>query len=428
MIRKILGTITTRAVTAALTLVIVLVNSYVLGAEKVGTISLILLAVTLIQLLNNFVGGGAIVYLVPRIKLVFLFLPSCMWALLTALAGTAILHILGLIPEGYSLHVLFLSVIWSLASVNFQFLLGLERISWFNVVSVIQIATLTLVLFGMLFIAGHREVMSYVLALYASYSVAFLLTFAALIPVMQKTSLKGTGKVIKEIFHYGSIMQTGNIIQFLNYRVAYYFLEFFMGRAVVGVYSVGVQLSESIWLSGRSIAMVQYTRISNEKDPAYAARLTLTLCKVSFLLAFFGLGLIFLLLWLFFPILFRPEFSDIWIVMASLAFGILVFSVSIVLSPYFSGLGKPKHNTISAAIGLVFTAVCGWILIPRMGIAGAGITASLSYSATALYQWILFLISTRFSAKDFLLRKSEVRMALEETGKFLGITRKTAGR
>lgn len=57
MIRKILGTITTRAVTAALTLVIVLVNSYVLGAEKVGTISLILLAVTLIQLLNNFVGG-----------------------------------------------------------------------------------------------------------------------------------------------------------------------------------------------------------------------------------------------------------------------------------------------------------------------------------------------------------------------------------
>jgi O-antigen/teichoic acid export membrane protein len=114
--------------------------------------------------------------------------------------------------------------------------------------------------------------------------------------------------------------------------------------------------------------------------------------------------------------------------MASLAFGILVFSVSIVLSPYFSGLGKPKHNTISAAIGLVFTAVCGWILIPRMGIAGAGITASLSYSATTLYQWILFLVSTRFSAKDFLLRKSEVQMALEETGKFLGITRKTTGR
>jgi O-antigen/teichoic acid export membrane protein len=427
MIRNILGTIITRVITAALTLVIVLVNSYYLGAEKVGTIGLILLAVTLIQLLNNFVGGGAIVFLLPRSGVMQLIIPAYLWALLTSFAGSLALHLFNLIPQGYFIHVLVLSLILSLAMVNFQALLGKEKIRWFNVITVLQILALILVLFFFLFIRQYREVMAYVYALYASYSLAFLLTFSGILPFIRFSGMREGWGTVREIFRYGSVMQAGNIFQFMNYRLGYYFLEFFLGRAAVGVYSVGVQLAESIWLPGRSIAMVQYTRISNEKDKEYAARLTLTLVKISFLLAIVAIGVVFVLLWLFFPLLFKPEFNPVKIVMASLAFGILIFSVSLVLSPYFSGLGKPEHNTISSAIGLVLTVTFSWLLIPRMGIAGAGLTASISYTASTLYQFIMFMISTRFRMKDFLLTGQEIRQAVSEARKLMKPVKDTPG-
>ncbi len=76
MIRKIIGTISTRIIIALVTLAIILINGWFLGADKVGTISLIILAITLIQMLNNFVGGGALVYLLPRTDLIKLFIPA----------------------------------------------------------------------------------------------------------------------------------------------------------------------------------------------------------------------------------------------------------------------------------------------------------------------------------------------------------------
>jgi O-antigen/teichoic acid export membrane protein len=320
-----------------------------------------------------------------------------------------------MIPDGYTWHVMWLSVIFSLASANYQILLGQEKIKAFNIISVLQVIFLVLVLFFLLFIRDFRDVMAYVYGLYASYSLAFFLTLILLVPGLKPAGLKGTGNVVKEIFRYGSVMQAGNILQFLNYRLGYYFIDFFLGRAAVGIYNVGVQLSESIWLVSRSISMVQYTRISNEKNEDYAARLTLTLVKISFLLSLLSLVAVFALIILFFPLLFKPEFRPIHIVMAA---GILVFSVSIVLSPYFSGLGKPRHNTIGAAIGIIFTALLGWLLIQRMGLAGGGLAATISYMASTSYQLVIFLRDTKFTFRDFLLRKDEMETALSEFRKF----------
>jgi O-antigen/teichoic acid export membrane protein len=153
---------------------------------------------------------------------------------------------------------------------------------------------------------------------------------------------------------------------------------------------------------------VQYTRISNEKDKDYAARLTLNLVKVSFILTLISLILIMAFLHIFFSMIIKPEFSKVPMIMYSLAAGILTFSVSINLSPYFSGLGKPVHNTISAAIGLFFTVILCIFLIPRFGLIGAGLAATCSYIAATIYQFIVFEKMTHLKATDFLLRKSDI--------------------
>jgi O-antigen/teichoic acid export membrane protein len=419
MLKNILSTITTRILVALLTLVMVVANAHILGAEKVGTINLIILAIAILQLVSNLVGGGALVYFVPRVQLVTIFLPSCGWAISTSAIGTFLLNILHLIPSGYAWHVFFLALLLSLFTVNFMVLIGEERIRAYNITSVLQVVILFAFLMFFFFGLKKREVVSYLYALYISYIFAFLASLILILSSFSKKVVAGPVKIIRELVRLGSVMQTGNILQFFNYRLSYYFIEFFMNRAAMGVYSVGVQLSESIWLIAKSINLVQYTRISNEKDEKYAAKLTLNLVKISFILTLLSLVVILVLLHVFFSLIFKPEFHQVPVIMYTLAAGILTFSVSINLSPYFSGMGKPIHNTISAAIGLLFTVVFCVVLIPHMGLIGAGLAATFSYIAATIYQFIVFIRKTKIVPADFLLRKDDVMTVITGIKKFL---------
>ena len=128
MLKKILGTAGARLINALLGFSILIVNTNKLGTEGVGTIGLIILSITIILLLNNFVGGGALIYLIPRIDLFKLFIPSYIWAVFSAISGTYILKFLNLIPVEYTCHILLLSLIQSLSSINLTVLLGNEKI------------------------------------------------------------------------------------------------------------------------------------------------------------------------------------------------------------------------------------------------------------------------------------------------------------
>lgn len=160
MLKNILSTISTRVLVALLTLIMVLVNQYYLGSDKVGTIALIILAIAILQLVSNLIGGGALVYLVPRAQLMKIYLPSCGWAALTSALGTFILNILHLIPSGYAIHVFFLALLLSLITTNFMVLMGEERIRSYNLISLLQMAILFAVLMFFFFGLKKMEVMA----------------------------------------------------------------------------------------------------------------------------------------------------------------------------------------------------------------------------------------------------------------------------
>ena len=408
MLKNILSTFITRVLGSLLTLVIVLVIARYLGAEKVGTVSLVILAVSILQLIGNFVGGGALIYLAPRSSMLKLIIPSYLWAALTSVAGTLIMRLFHAVPGGYSVHVLLLSFILSLATANFMALMSRERIRAYNIISLLQVVMLFCALALFLLAFRYREVMAYIYGLYISYLFAFFAGFILIFPYLLEKKEGKQEHLLREMFRYGTVMQLGNIFQFLNYRASFYFIEYFISRAAVGVYNVGIQLSESIWLISKSIHLVQFARISNEQDGYHAARLTLGLVKISFLLTLVCIAALIGILWLCFPIVFKPEFAGIKPVMLVMATGILTFSVSIILSPYFSGMGKPVHNTISAAIGLVFTISATVLLIPRLGLPGAALAASLAYTASTVYQFVVFVRITHVRAKDFLLTGKDI--------------------
>lgn len=414
MFKKIIGTVTTRIVIGAISLLIVLMNQRVLGAEKVGNIALIILSVTILQLISSVFGGSALIFLLPRTRLIKLLIPSYVWSVIIALAGAPLLNLFRetTAGQGYAIHVAMLTILLSLGTTNQMILMGRERIREFNLVTLLQTIVLFLSLVCGFFVFRYKEIGSFLNALYFSYGVGMIVSLWLIIPEIKKEGPESNNwKVIKEMFHFGSTMQSANFFQFLNYRMNYYFINTFLGKGPLGIFSVGTSLSESIWILAKSISGVQYTRISNENDPAYAAKLTLTFVKISFIFTLIALiALLIVIHWLF-PFIFRPEFLPVKYIMAILSGGILVFSVSIVLSPFFSGTGSPGHNMISSALGLVFTIVAGFLLIPRYGLAGASIAAVISYTAGTLYQLIIFIRMSGFHLKDFLLTRAELLTA-----------------
>ncbi len=88
MIRKILSTTAARLLIASANLGIVWLAARTLGAEGMGTISLFILGISIIQMISAMVGGSALVYLVPRYPVVQLLLPSWLWAVFVSLSGS----------------------------------------------------------------------------------------------------------------------------------------------------------------------------------------------------------------------------------------------------------------------------------------------------------------------------------------------------
>lgn len=427
MFRKILGTIGTRLVNAMLTFVVVILTTRYLGAANYGTISLIILAVAIIQLFNNFVAGGSLIYLTPRAGIFKLFFPAYVWTIFITLASTWLLHLLGIaipaievIPHGYLYQILVLSMLMSFASVNAMMLLGLEKVNAFNLVNLLQVVTLVIILLSFYFIFDFREVMAYYWAMFISYAISFLVSLLILLPSLKPEPLTGMRQLMAEVFRFGTYIQFANIFQQLNYRLSYYIVDAFLGRAAVGVLSAGVQMAEGLWLIARSISMVQFSRISNQMDDAYSVKLTLTMAKITWIVTLIALVMLLMIPAFIFEAVFGHDFSGIRPVIASLGVGIVTLSVSMVFSGFFAGYNRPYHNTISSAIGMVFTLGLGLILIPAYGIIGAGITASIAYTAATFYQFVIFSKISHLKAWDFLLTRSELNLLITEVRKMGG--------
>ena len=424
MFKKIIGTIGTRALTAILAFATWTLNAQYLGPEQFGTVTLIIFSVTIIQLFTNFVAGAALIYLTPRTGIYKLFVPAYAWSLIVTLLTTLVLQLIGrlfpileIIPAGYFLPVLLLALVMSFASANYMLLLGLERVRSYNIVSVVQIVILFIVLLFMLFGLRLFDVMAYYWAIFISYCVALVMGLVMLFPSFKKVPLTNMKALVLEILRFGTYVQFANIFQTMNYRLSLKFVDFYAGRAAVGILSLGMQLAEGMWLISRSIATVQYSRLSNEMNYDYSVRLTLTLAKIAWIVTGFGMLILLAIPKFIFVAIFTAKFGDVRLVIASLAIGIVTLSVSMIFSGFFSSINKPYHNTISSAIGLVFTIGLGLLLIPKYGIIGAGISATISYSCLTLYQFIIFSRMTKLKARDFLLTRTEVMLLISEIRK-----------
>ena len=417
MLKKILQTISTRMIVAAISFAIVVFTTNFFGADGRGEISLFVLNLTLVSMFS-LVGGTSLVYLTSRVKPENLLLPSYFWAFNTSIGITALLWFVGLQDIRFIYHLGLLALMESLTQVNLQLVLGDNRIGRYNLVQFIQVVVLMIALSVAYFVFNLDGIEAYIAAFYASriYStVHSLSSIYSLLGFESPRAIRANFWLnLKNLFSYGWVIQTANIAQLLNYRVSYWLLEKLLpekGTQLVGIYSTGINLAEAVWILSRSISTVQYAEISNTRDDAYQVDLTVGLFKLNTLITFLCMLPLLLVPASWFEWIFGKgeNFDQIQLVLTFLFPGIIANAAAGSLSHYFSGVARYSVNTYGSAAGLVVTLVTGTLFIPKYGLAGAAAAASASYSVALFYQWAIFLKKENVNWKLFLLNENDIR-------------------
>jgi len=408
MLKKIAGTTFTRIVNAIIALLIVIIAAKNLGTEQYGSISLLLVSIALIILINNFIGGSALVYLSTRVNNLNLIIPSYIWAFLASLIGTLLISVFKFIPDDLKIHLFILSILQSVNTIHSSILLGHKKIKEVNILSFIQALSFLILFYILIFIYDEKNIFSYVKSLYISYTLPVIIGFIFVYRFLDSKDTRLISKsTILQILKLGKYFQLANIAQFFNYRLNYFIIESFLGRSALGIYSAGNQLAEGMWLVSKSISMVQYSHISNSNNTDYQKNLTIRLIKLSFVVTLLMLIVLLCIPENIFILLLGKDFVDIKLIIAGLSIGIISVALSTLFSSYFSGIGKPKYSSIASLIGLAATIILGFTLIPRYGIVAAGIIASIAYLLSVIYQIVVFIKISKTTFIEFIPNKTD---------------------
>lgn len=409
MIGNILHTFGSKLLIAACSFLILLLNANFLGATGLGTIGLFVLNITLVILLSNLINGS-IIYFSSRLNTANLTVNAYLWSILSVLIFMGINQLYPLIEAALAIHLYLLSFMQAAMSIHLYLLLGREKIKLHNLLSSLQtLLTLTFLILAY-YLFDVQSVYAFIYALYLSYGMVWLLGMVYTLNHLPKIEWQKLIANFSASLHYGFFAQAANTFQLLNYRISYFFLDALSGRAALGMYTAGVQLSEALLMPGRSIATVQYARISRRQKELYARRITILFMKLSFVVTLVGTVVLVAIPSDFFTLLLGNDFKQVKPILWAMSFGIVALSAEIVLSHYFSGTGQQKMNSLSALIGLIITLLGCYLLIPKYGALGAAFSTAFSYCGMFLFLLFLMVKDRKSKVIDFIPRKDDWKL------------------
>lgn len=429
MVRKIFGTFGTRMLNAVCGLVTLWFASHYLGAEAWGIGGVVLLDVSLLLVGVEFLAGSGLIYFTPRKSYRTLMKISYLWTTVIVAFYALMIKLFKLLPDGftslismflggnaefiphgYEGIVLLLVFFYSLHNFNLTTLLGKERVGTNNILFIIQFMTQVSSMIVYIFVFDIRDERAFIYSLLTGYVVSYLCGLTQIWRYVFDCSQNSNGEfwnTIKEMFKFGSIIQLSNLVTLLNRRLSFMIIKGFWGDAHVGVYNSASQVAEAPKLIGQSIAMVQFSKISNLTDNKLAAKITIQLLKTSASLTAICILALCVIPTSVYSCIFSSEFAAMKSVMVALAPGIVFMAIDMVFSHYFSGLNMPRHNLFGALVGLAVTIPALYFLTPTFGMVGAGISMSLTNLAVIIYKWIVFKKINNISAKELLITKND---------------------
>lgn len=286
---------------------------------------------------------------------------------------------------------------------------AMKGLHLFSTVNKLTIISRTVIMFsiflGLFFISP--DALTAIKAFLVAHVINFIFYFGAALKCSDYRFKVPNLKKIK-LFSFSLKTHLPTVLTEAEYRIDIFILLYFINAAAVGIYSIGVTISQLVWYISNSVNTVLYPYIASSGSveaksiTAKALRLNLFINLIAILgLVFFGYYLIIFL--------FGAEFEKSYLIFLILTPGLLIDSFSRNITSWLKGIGKPEIISKIVLFSLVLNIILNIFLIPYFGITGAAISSSLTYITKAFFMIKVFLNKSDFSLNDiFLPKKNEV--------------------
>ena len=284
----------------------------------------------------------------------------------------------------------------------------------FNLYTILQQAVHILFIIAFVYLLKITEVTTFFTAQICCYGLLFLISTFQLLSKCNFSDIGFSKLLLKDMLEYGWKSQLSAFIQFLNYRLSFYFLEYFEGIAYVGIFSIGVTFSEAIWTLSRSIAVLLYSDIVNNEHAESAIEKTKKSLKITFLITLlFVIGILIVPSQVY-VIIFGKDFHQTKNIILLLSPGIMAIAVSNIVGYYFSAINSLWILNIKSLAGLFITIAFSFYAIPRWGVYGASIVTTVSYCLSSGILFWKFYRTTEFRVEDYMTSRMEINYFVQK--------------
>lgn len=201
---------------------------------------------------------------------------------------------------------------------------------------------------------------------------------------------------------FGIRGQAGALASFFSYRLDVFVVNYFLDASQVGLYALGVIVSETLWQLPAIVALALFPRTARTVGAGAEEFTCLILRQVSLMTTVAALVVAAaspFAIPLIFGARFAPSVPVIWWILP----GTVALSLGKVISADLTARGLNIHLPISALIGLVLTLILDFVLIPRMGIQGAALASSVAYLGAAMYLFVVIRRALKVSWRSLLV-------------------------
>jgi SAM-dependent methyltransferase len=219
------------------------------------------------------------------------------------------------------------------------------------------------------------------------------------------------GSLFARMIPFGLKSYLSCLLAYLVIRSDMLLVNYFLGTAAAGIYSIAAQIADTILLIPATIGLILLPRIASEEprnQSAVTARVTrhsalamTVLCAAAWVLAGPAISL-----------LYGPGFHLAIPATRWLLPGVWALGINGILMQHFGGQGMPLVTIIAPLVGAVLNLSLNAVVVPRFGIVGAAVTSSVAYSMMLLLSLGAFLRGGGVRLRDSLFLAPEELLGL----------------
>lgn len=191
---------------------------------------------------------------------------------------------------------------------------------------------------------------------------------------------------------YGLKLWMANLATAAQYRIPYILIESLLGVRALGVYSLGMQFSEKLWIPGRSVAAILFPERSAQLGAkgcaAYRQGMSLILLNMAIVCV--GVGVLYAVILTYQERLFGPGFEDLPNVILALGPGIVGWAGVTIVGAELAGRGRSGSNCLASVLALGGSTL-GIFIGNAYGLIGVAVGVSGGYLIAGVASLIMYM-------------------------------------